>query len=317
MAQEVTAADVRLMDSPPAEVDVVGEAGRGDASPTTGVTLESRPPAEDRPCVVVDGEDFYRVEGDILLDLDEVDVYEAVQDALRVQHEAARFVDAAGFGEAAAVGGTSRLIGILQDGKILRWAPGTVLSYCVLRRTFPRDDWYQEVAENMWLAVNDWATTCGVEFQYIEAADSSESLRPAEVLFPVRHINAGGAFIAASFFPDAAASRRRLLVDPSYHQTTYDRVGVLRHEIGHILGWRHEHISSGAPPICPDEDPSGTVDITAYDPQSVMHYFCGGVGSRELAITELDRSGSQHVYGPPLNSFQLVNASERQGENFQ
>jgi hypothetical protein len=37
-----------------------------------------------------------------------------------------------------------------------------------------------------------------------------------------------------------------------------------------------------------------------------MHYFCGGVGSRELAITELDQQGAQRLYGLALSSFQFV-----------
>jgi hypothetical protein len=39
-----------------------------------------------------------------------------------------------------------------------------------------------------------------------------------------------------------------------------------------------------------------------------MHYFCGNLGSRELAITDLDRTGSERVYGPPLSSFVLIGA---------
>jgi hypothetical protein len=39
-----------------------------------------------------------------------------------------------------------------------------------------------------------------------------------------------------------------------------------------------------------------------------MHYFCGGVGSRDLAITDVDRAGSQKVYGPPFTSFELIDA---------
>jgi len=81
---------------------------------------------------------------------------------------------------------------------------------------------------------------------------------------------------------------------------------VLRHELGHVLGWRHEQIRSEAPAICPDEDTANTVDLTQYDPQSVMHYFCGGVGSRDLAITDVDKIGSQKVYGLPFDSFNYV-----------
>lgn len=37
-----------------------------------------------------------------------------------------------------------------------------------------------------------------------------------------------------------------------------------------------------------------------------MHYFCGGIGSKQLAITDLDRLSAQKVYGPPLKNFHLV-----------
>jgi hypothetical protein len=38
----------------------------------------------------------------------------------------------------------------------------------------------------------------------------------------------------------------------------------------------------------------------------VMHYFCGGVGSSQLAMTELDRLGAQKVYGPPFTELLIV-----------
>jgi hypothetical protein len=279
-------------------------------SAAQGPAGDSDTTSEDEgPSVLVDGELLFRLEADILADIDERYLYLEAQRALRAQHEAAQFVEETGFGELAinqAAGQTSSLVGIVEDGKLVRWPPGTVLSYCVLKPTFPREDWYEEVVENMWLAAVDWAETCGVEFEYVEAIDSSDSLRPPEVLFPVRHINAGGVFIASSFFPNTILSRRRMLVDPSYHTTTFDRVGVFRHELGHVMGFRHEQVRPEAPKICPDEDATGTLDLTAYDPRSVMHYFCGGVGSRQLAITELDRAGSQNLYGAPLSSFQLA-----------
>ncbi|MFC1835754.1 hypothetical protein ACFL2Q_13650, partial [Thermodesulfobacteriota bacterium] len=74
----------------------------------------------------------------------------------------------------------------------------------------------------------------------------------------------------------------------------------------HVLGFRHEHIRSGARPGCPGEDLWGTITFTDYDPKSVMHYFCGGVGSTELAITQTDKAGAQQVYGAPLDSFRFV-----------
>lgn len=262
-----------------------------------------------RPQVLIDGEIFFRREGDLLLDIDEDELYEQQQTAQQALREAARYVEQAGFGEAQISDSgleTGALIGMVEDGKFVRWPPGAVLRYCVLEHTFPRREWYEVVVENMQLATSEWEETCGVQFEYRSDLDGSDSLRPPGVVFPVRLINAGGAFIAAAFFPRDVDNRRRVLIDPSYFTTRFDQVGVLRHELGHVLGFRHEHTSEDAPTICPDEDLTGTLDLTAYDPKSVMHYFCGGVGSLDLAITDVDRTGSQLVYGPPLSRFALV-----------
>ncbi|KUL35916.1 zinc metalloprotease [Actinoplanes awajinensis] len=262
------------------------------------------------PSVWVDGEAFHRVEGDILLDEDQFHIYREAQRVLQGHRETTLLFEKAGLQTAQVHqygAATSALVGIVDGGKLVRWAPGTVLRYCVLRQTFPEHEWYTEIVENMLRATEDWAAVCGVDFEYVKKADDSDSLRPPGVVFPVRHIDTGGTFIAAAFFPNDPVSRRRVLIDPSYFSTTgYNRVGVLRHELGHVLGFRHEHTRSGAPQVCPDEDMTGTFDLTAYDPHSVMHYFCGGVGSRALAITEVDRAGSQFLYGPPLNRFQLL-----------
>jgi len=60
-----------------------------------------------------------------------------------------------------------------------------------------------------------------------------------------------------------------------------------------------------APPACPDEPQFDTQNLGQYDPRSVMHYFCGGVGSPALAITDIDKVSSQKVYGPSLSTFTL------------
>ncbi|MGW4945810.1 matrixin family metalloprotease [Actinoplanes sp. NPDC004185] len=255
--------------------------------------------------VVIDGEEYQLAEGDLLLDRDQVDIYALDQRLRRAQ---SALMNRTEFSDAPVTpgAGTSALVAIAQEGQIVRWAPGVILTFCVLRETFPDQQKYEIAAQNMQLAAQQWMDVCGIEFRYLQEFDTSTSLRPEGVVFPVRHIDASGAFIAAAFFPTDEKSRWRVLIDPSYYGTSFDQVGVLRHELGHTLGFRHEHIRSAAPAVCPDESTSGTVDLTAYDPKSVMHYFCGGVGSRELAITEVDRTGAQLVYGPPLRDFVLL-----------
>lgn len=255
------------------------------------------------PQVEVDNETLYVAEGDLLLDDDELERHAQRQAALEELNRL-RLGETGGVG--IVPGPSPALVGITEDGKIVRWAPDTVLTYAVLRQTFPSTDQYDTVVGNMRAATRAWEDTCGVKFNHEQQLDDSASTRPDGVLFPVRGFDSGGRFIAAAFFPNGPSFRRRVLIDPSYFTTSFDPVGVLRHELGHVLGFRHEHIRSGAPATCPDEDRSDTIDLTAYDPQSTMHYFCGGVGSRELAITDVDKQGSRTVYGLPLEDLRFI-----------
>lgn len=206
----------------------------------------------------------------MLLDTDQRQVYELEQEIRSAQRELlARAEIAEGFVTPGGAG-TSALVGIVSGGQIVRWVPDVTLTYCVLRQTFPSDAQYRLVVENMQQATRDWMNTCGVVFEYMPDLDNSGSTRHNGVMFPVRFIDARGSFIAAAFFPTDPKSRWRVLIDPSYFHTDFDKVGVLRHELGHTLGFRHEHIRSGAPAVCPDESRADTIDLTKYDPKSVQ-----------------------------------------------
>jgi hypothetical protein len=185
-----------------------------------------------------------------------------------------------------------------------------VLAFYIKKETFPSDAEYTTVRENIRTATEDWMKVCGIQFEYLPALDTDPAARPGSALFPVIYQDVGGQFIAAAFFPDDPASRRFVVVDPSYFDPNlrFDRVGVFRHELGHVLGFRHEHIRSEAPAACPGEPLFGTTPLTDYDPRSVMHYFCGDVGSETLQITEVDRAGAVRLYGLPSSAFEFVSA---------
>jgi hypothetical protein len=257
--------------------------------------------------VTIGDASYFVLEGDLLLDHDELELY-VLQQEVRAK---AREV---GLTPAEQSGREDALVVVAPGGRIVRWRPGKVLTYTVLRDSFPSQADYDLAVDCTAQATQAWMDVCGIEFRHLSQHDghadvsASPDQISADLVFTVRYIDAGGQFIAAAFFPTYPPARRRVLIDPSFYadDLIFDRVGVLRHELGHTLGFRHEHIRSEAPPACPDEPTYDTLDLTAYDPQSVMHYFCGEVGSRELAITELDRAGAQKVYGPSLSAMLLV-----------
>jgi hypothetical protein len=255
--------------------------------------------------VTIDAQTFYVAEGDTLMDEDQLGIYAVNRQSLEDAQRAAALADSAGLGTERLMQ-TRGLIAIKQNGKIVRWKPDTVLTYRVVKNTFPDENNYDFVVQQMAAATRDWQATCGVAFKHMPELDDRNGVQPEGALFSVREIDAGGNFIASAFFPNDPKDRRRMLIDPSYYTTSFDKVGVLRHELGHVLGFRHEHIHKNAPPVCPHEDDWETEYLTQYDPQSVMHYFCGNVGTRDLRITDLDRTGARQVYGPPLNSINFV-----------
>jgi hypothetical protein len=70
--------------------------------------------------------------------------------------------------------------------------------------------------------------------------------------------------------------------------------GVLRHELGHTIGFRHEHTrpESGA---CFEDN--NWRALTAYDSSSVMHYpQCNGTQNGDLVLTNLDKQGASALY---------------------
>lgn len=255
--------------------------------------------------IEVNGQTLYIAEGDTLLDDEQLKLYADVREKENEARAAAKKADEQGFGTAK-LEVSHGLVAMTKDGKVIRWKPGTILSYRVVRSTFPTEEQYRTVVENLKAATGDWERTCGIDFQHRADLDGVPGTDLAGCLFVVHMFDAGGSVIASAFFPSDPPDRRHMLIDPSYFRTSFDKVGVLRHELGHVLGFRHEHIRNEAPPVCPNEPLWDTQVLSAYDPKSVMHYFCGEVGTHELKITDLDRKGARMVYGPPLSAAALV-----------
>ncbi|MBC3758850.1 matrixin family metalloprotease [Hyunsoonleella sp. SJ7] len=236
--------------------------------------------------IEIDSENYYIVEGDLLYN--EFEYYQ-YRINLSMQGDSISSYK-------------EGLVGEKRNNEIVKWPENFIIKYSIMKNSFASDAHYNQVKTNMKLATADWTKACNVEFTHDESKDNLNLISPNDDLtFIILGFNTSGQFIASAFFPYYPKSRRRVLIDPSYFETRFNRVGVLRHELGHVLGFRHEHIRSGAPRLCPNEDLRGTFNITNYDPKSVMHYFCGGMGSIELEITNTDRIGASSIYGASKN----------------
>jgi hypothetical protein len=231
----------------------------------------------------------YIVEGDLLLTEQDLRVYVERKAEERKEQE----------GKPKIIPGPELVININQlDGKDDYYADPAkrTLTFAVDRNSFPagRVAWYQTVVRNVRAAAQEWqgvCPNCRIRFVYMKEYDGAPT--HDKVNFIVRYHDVKGEYIAASFFPHDGPLERYLNVDPSYFTTEYDQVGVMRHELGHVLGYRHEHTRGVAG--CYYEDDQWR-PLTGYDARSVMHYFCGGGGGLGLKISPTDKAGHRRQY---------------------
>ncbi|MBF5044841.1 matrixin family metalloprotease [Aggregicoccus sp. 17bor-14] len=177
-----------------------------------------------------------------------------------------------------------------------RWSDAQKLNltYCV-SNTFGTNK--AAVVNAMASAAAAWAAAANVKFTYVPAQDAGCTASNTAVLFDVNPVNANGQYAARSFFPSTSRSARNVLIDASAFASTRPTLtGILRHELGHTLGFRHEHTRPEAATCFEDNNWRG---LTPYDSASVMHYpQCNGTANT-LELTQKDVDGARSLYGAP------------------
>ncbi|MGR2767417.1 hypothetical protein ACUYOF_07765 [Photobacterium ganghwense] len=163
------------------------------------------------------------------------------------------------------------------------------LKYWVDSSSFSNERYENIALSSFSQAATDWIDVCkecGISFTRVNNKTESD--------FIIRYVDNVDDALARSFFPNWLPEYKIVEVYPKFFSTTISKTGIMRHEIGHIFGYRHEHIEGIAG--CDLEDNSW-LPLTKYDPKSVMHYFCAGNrGNYQVQLTSLDKKAHRCIY---------------------
>lgn len=220
---------------------------------------------------------------------------------------------------------------IPNDRKLLRayWeerVQGALLIDQIGQRGGPDNKWTNDMKKNLTYCVSNefgarkadvlagmmksteegWERMGDVNFIYLFGEDGNCTDTNPNVVFNVRPVD-GESYIAAAFFPNSPRNERHVFVDMTQAWNLpegWTLQSVMAHELGHALGFRHEHIRDEAGDRSLDCMLEGWLStnwraLTAYDKPSIMHYpQCNGTGNI-FQFSQLDGVGVSSVYGAP------------------
>jgi hypothetical protein len=180
------------------------------------------------------------------------------------------------------------------SGRDDKWSASQALNltYCVSTKFGSR---YTDVVNAMAAGAALWeGASSRINYVHVSSQDASCTTRNKSVLFSVEPVQTTQ-YIARAFFPSTPKRSRNVLVDDSiWTSGSWTPANIMGHELGHTLGFRHEHTRPESGTCFEDNN---WRPLTPYDSSSIMHYpQCNGTSSN-LSMTATDRQGAATLYG--------------------
>jgi hypothetical protein len=190
---------------------------------------------------------------------------------------------------------------LLADRQTLDiYPPGQrILTYSIDKSSFDLQR-YDEMRRLMDEATAEWETRCkGCGIDFVHEGQHDEAASTSVVNFVVTFRPSVVGYLADGFYPHQGPDDRVLKIAPRFFTSNYTPGGILRHELGHVLGMRHEHIEGV--PGCRREGGWWVNDSDELPPdrKSIMHYRCGGGGGFKMEISSRDATAITEIYTRP------------------
>jgi hypothetical protein len=182
-------------------------------------------------------------------------------------------------------------------GVLDKWtaAQALNLTYCVSDK-FPNK---AAVVDAMNKATAAWASASNGKVKYVYQPQYDATCSTASPT--VFDVNPGTSAYAVAFFPSYARDKRSVLVHPATFNGDFPPEGILRHELGHTLGLRHEttRIDAAVEYGMHCFENVFFEELTEYDNTSVMTTpACMGknIINKTLSLSALDIKGIAELY---------------------
>lgn len=173
-----------------------------------------------------------------------------------------------------------------------RWKPGSVVTFAVSKKSFPTSSDLDFFERALSVAVDDWnSRDIGVTFK--RAANNERAVFKIKYGSALKRPESEGLDYANAFFPNSE-HRTLHVFDTALRARSHEFLSdILRHELGHVLGLRHEDAGT-------EEETYPSVELTPPNDFSIMiRQFSPGV---KVRIQESDEAALKELYKLPESS---------------